>query len=655
MSDAGQLPTQANGMESQYRFEALVALICSKLASARPQNIDGMVTQSLQEIGEAMGGNRVLFAQVNAQTGELLARAQYRSTEPPFPQRLSIGELNPWMWGKVMAGEVLNVHDTSALPDEAVVDRVYFQRINLCSYFAVPVVIDGTPRYMLAVGSVGRKVAWAEEAVPRLRVLAQVLASALMRCDAEEILRQNEQMFRAFVEKAPLPIMLAPAPDGKPLYFNPEFTRLFGYARDDVPEPAAWWPLAYPDPEYRAERMVGWERAKAAASNSDETREANEAEICAKDGRRVFSQIRLAMIESRMLIFFHDMTERRQAERALRLTQFAVDHNPGMIFRIDARGRFVYANQSACRGFGWSMAELLTRRIWDISGTLTEQIWPQRVATVREQGGVSLESVYRRKDGSTFPVEAHIHYLRFAGEESFFVFALDISARRAAQEAAHSQLQRVQALAAGLSRSEEQQRRELARLLHDEIGQNLFAVTTQLLSLKNRVPAEQETIGKILMQLDGIARDTRELTFELCPPELYQLGLSAALKRLADQFGKRHHIAVTLAGGGDGPTDLNARGLLYHAVRELLINVAKHAKASHVTVWIKQQGIATHVGVEDNGIGYNAEAVNEKRGFGLFYLRERIELLGGRLLVDAAPGAGCRVRIDLPAEEMKPE
>ena len=107
------------GIESQYRFEVLVASICSRLANAQPDNVDELVTQSLAQIGDAMGGNRVLLAQVEEATGELLARAQFRTTDPPFPERLSIGELNPSMWRTLTSGEVSNVPDVAALPGAA--------------------------------------------------------------------------------------------------------------------------------------------------------------------------------------------------------------------------------------------------------------------------------------------------------------------------------------------------------------------------------------------------------------------------------------------------------------------------------------------------------------------------------------------------------
>jgi PAS domain S-box-containing protein len=642
-------------MEDGFRFESLVATICSSLANAEPQNIDERVRVALRQIAEAVGGNRVLLGQADEKTRELVARVQYRSTEPPFPQRLSIGELNPLLWRTMVAGEVANVPDVAALPEEGRVDREYFLKINLLSYVAVPVCVNGALRYMLAVGSVGVKVEWAVEAVPRLRVLAEVLASALMRCDAEREVRENEQLFRAFVEHAPVPIALIPGPDQAQLYFNPEFTRLFGYTREDLPELASWWQKAYPDPVYRAERWAGWERYVAASPETGWLQDSTEAEIRTRDGEVRYAQIRLATVRGYKLVFFSDLTEWRQAEAALRLTQYAVDHNPVIIFRIDKAGRFVYANETACQEFGYSPAELLTKNIWDISGIVSREDWPARSGTVMDQGDVTLESVYRRKDGETFPVEVHIHAMHFSGEGYFFCFALDASERRAAQEAAHSHLKRMQALAGELSRAEERQRRELATVLHDEIGQNLFAVTTQVLALQNRVESEKENLGKVLALLDRISQDTRELTFELCPPILYQIGLAPALQRLMDQMSRRHKVEIRLTGGGVGPPDLNVRGLAYHAVRELVNNAAKHAQAQHVWVDVREEGAGLRICVEDDGIGYDCDSHDRRNGFGLFHLSERIELLGGRVDIDAAVGQGCRVRIDLPLESPRTE
>ena len=520
---------------------------------------------------------------------------------------------------------------------------------------AVPVVIDGALKFMLAIGNVGEKRDWPKEAVPRLRVLAEVLAIALLRCEAEVVMESTARIFRAFVEQAPLPIMLVPGPDRAPLYFNPAFTRLFGYEREDLPVPAAWWPQAYPDPQYRASRIAVYNSAVTRSIESGLSQDATEAKIRRKDGSISYADIRLAPVEGFKLFFFSDLTARREIERELRLTQYAVDRNPAMIFRIDSSGRFVYANEAALRQFKLSPAEINNCFIWDISVTLDKSRWEERSAEIREKGGTSLESVYRRKDGTTFPVEVYIHALELTENDSFFCFAMDITARRAAQEEAFASHKRIKALAAELSRSEEEQRRELARLLHDDIGQDLFAVTTQLLSLKNRAPSESVTIGNALNLLDEITRHTRELTFELCPPELAQVGLSAALQRLVDSFRNRYEMAIDFQGAGTGPKDLDVRGLAFHAVRELLFNVVKHAKATKTTVAYGEIDGRMHIDVSDNGTGYNGEqAPTHKPGFGLFYLRERVELLGGSLNVDCSRG-GCRVSVELPLEGLAGE
>ena len=156
-------------------------------------------------------------------------------------------------------------------------------------------------------------------------------------------------------------------------------------------------------------------------------------------------------------------------------------------------------------------------------------------------------------------------------------------------------------------------------------------------------------VEKALALLDKVTRDTRELTFELCPPVLYQLGLMPALQRLADQFTSRHGIASTVTGKTLGPTDLNARGLAYQAVRELLNNAAKHSHAKTMTIDAAETNGDVVITVQDDGVGFDPQQLRPGNGgFGLFHLRERMELLGGNLSIESAPGKGCRVQLRLP-------
>ena len=113
-------------------------------------------------------------------------------------------------------------------------------------------------------------------------------------------------------------------------------------------------------------------------------------------------------------------------------------------------------------------------------------------------------------------------------------------------------------------------------------------------------------IEKALALLDQITRDTRDLTYELCPPVLYQMGLILALQRLAEQFTQRYGIARTANGRTLGPEDLNLRGLAYQTIRELLNNTAKHAHAKNVDIMVAEIDGNVRVTLTDDGIGFDS-------------------------------------------------
>jgi len=471
--------------------------------------------------------------------------------------------------------------------------------------------------------------------------------------------RKSDQLFRAFVENAPVPVLLSPSPDDGKLYLNPAFTQAMGYTREDLRTAEDYFSQVYPDPAYRDERRLRWEELVSKGPATGAYQDMGESEVQTKAGEVRHMQARVALVQGHRLTFFSDLTARRKAEAALRLTQYAVDNNPAMFYRVDTSGKFVYVNDAACRQTGYTPAELIGRYLWDVSTTITREGWELRLAGLREQGSISLESVFARKDGSRFPVEVRSYFMEFGGEGYFFTFAFNITARREAQEAVHKHLRQIEQLATELTRSEEQQRRDLAVVLHDGIGQNLFAVTTQLLAIKESKAEEGATgdgqngmaprIEKVVRILDEISRDTRNLTFELCPPVLYQMGLDTALKRLVDQFAAKYGIACVLEGSGVGPEDLNIRGLAYQGVRELLNNAAKHSNAQRVAVTLSQTAEALHVTVADDGVGLDeAEAAKPKDGFGLFRLRERIQLLGGRFSIESGTGFGFKAHFSLP-------
>jgi len=211
-----------------------------------------------------------------------------------------------------------------------------------------------------------------------------------------------------------------------------------------------------------------------------------------------------------------------------------------------------------------------------------------------------------------------------------------------------------------LSRSEDRQRRRLATVLHDDLAQNLFAASVQLVALRDR-PANGGTVpllDRSISLVNQALQQARDLTVELCPPTLYETGLIRALIELADRFSRRYEIACRVVSAcEDTRFGSDIEILLYQAVRELLTNVRRHARARHVEIRLEMLDDKPALSVIDDGVGFPASPAgggHSKSGFGLFNIRERINSLGGRVEVKPGTDGGCCVRLVLPATAAVP-
>jgi signal transduction histidine kinase len=154
--------------------------------------------------------------------------------------------------------------------------------------------------------------------------------------------------------------------------------------------------------------------------------------------------------------------------------------------------------------------------------------------------------------------------------------------------------------------------------------------------------------------------DTRNLISELSSPSMHEIGLGAVISEyLEEQIANRLGLETELVDNIDDEInkrlDENARVLLFRNVRELLVNVVKHAKASKVRVHLTEVDDEVKIAVEDDGIGFDPGAIHDQKGkssgFGLFSIQERMTDLGGTFAVQSAPGKGCRVTLTVPVDK----
>jgi chemotaxis family two-component system sensor kinase Cph1 len=232
---------------------------------------------------------------------------------------------------------------------------------------------------------------------------------------------------------------------------------------------------------------------------------------------------------------------------------------------------------------------------------------------------------------------------------------IDNSRRQRALDAAHAmagelerrvteRTEQLRLLASHLEAVEDRERRQVARDLHDDLGQTLAAARIRLAALcddpRAEVNAKANEVGRLI---DDAGRSIRSLAAQLAPAVLNELGIGPALDWLGDEIGRVFGLKVTVTDDGNPkPLDQDARSIVYRAARELLINVAKHAGTDAASLSSETIGDRLRVCVSDRGKGYapDTAATGAPRGLGLLSVRERLSLIGGTAEIGPNPGGG---------------
>ena len=256
-----------------------------------------------------------------------------------------------------------------------------------------------------------------------------------------------------------------------------------------------------------------------------------------------------------------------------------------------------------------------------------------------------------RLDGKVRDVEIALAPLPDHGRTMLQMVISDITQRKhEALELARSR-HALRGLSERLVEAREDERRRIARELHDELGQRLTALKMELASLKPGPGshANAERVGAMLEMLDETVASVRRISADLRPLMLDDLGLNAAIEWLARDAARRMGIKITVRlGDADPPLGERAAIALYRMVQEALTNVARHAAATEVRIEIRQFEGALELSVHDNGVGFAEHATQKEGSFGLLGIRERAYMLGGTLQVDSPGEGGGRVTVRLP-------
>lgn len=345
----------------------------------------------------------------------------------------------------------------------------------------------------------------------------------------------------------------------------------------------------------------------------------------------------------------------RESEERYRLMAESV-HD--VIFSLDMGGRLLFVNKRAEAVSGYTLGELEGRECIEfLSEESRETVIGMFGKTLPRNlhQGIELEVEFLTRDGIRRVLEVKlVQVFNSSKRLQFYGVARDITQRKEAERRLLEYQQQLRSLASQLSLTEARERKRIAADLHDRIGQALALTQIKLGTLKagtssaKQIRSIDETIGLIEVTI----RDVRTLIFNLSSPLLYEVGLKAALEQLVEQFQAEHGILISVEDDGlPKPIDIDGSVVLFQAVRELMLNVVKHARARHIRVSMHCRNNSIEITVQDDGAGFdvsrNAFRPGRRGGYGLFSIRERLEYLGGSLSVKSSPGQGTKAALAL--------
>jgi PAS domain S-box-containing protein len=353
-----------------------------------------------------------------------------------------------------------------------------------------------------------------------------------------------------------------------------------------------------------------------------------------------------------------DITARKQAEQAQRESEdklrLILDSTAEAIYGIDLECRCTFCNPACLRALGYEHAdELLGKNMHHLIHQTRADGTPFPVEECRilrtaltGEGVHADDEVLRRANGTSFPVEYWCYPQRKGQDVAGAVVAfVDITARKLADAALAS-------VSGKLIEAQEQERRRIARELHDDIGQRLALLSIELAQLQQSPSNPSEfggRIGKLRMQTSEIAADVQSLSHELHSSRLQYLGLAAALKGFCQEFSEQQKVEVDFQ-THDLPTSLSPDISLcfFRVLQEALHNAAKHSgvRQFEVRLWGGLEEI--HLTISDSGVGFERDEAKASQGLGLISMQERLKLLKGTLSIESRLQHGTTIHASVP-------
>ena len=642
-------------------LERVISDLSARLSAAAPERLGLEIQRGLKRLLSLGKADRVYWYENRDGSGAFARKyfVRKRGVAAP-PALIGIGDV-PWVTERLLRGEPIILRKIADLPEDAVRERRFFEKHRVKSVALIPSSRSAKRKGLLGLASTSSERTWADDLVSQLLVLSNVIATCLQGANAQQAQGESEALFRHVVEQSLVGIVLESVEGGLSLV-NPAFCSMLGYTKQELlrlscsqishPEDAeAEKPLFE---ELRHGRRAGYQLEKR---------------FFRKDGSEMWGHISISTLKGSasnpplVIGMVQDITVRKATEEQVRTSEArlnsTLDALPSHIAILDHRGTIVALNAR------WDLAAADGIKISGIKiganfFDTCEALRGNNASKVREVAeqvrslltGMPKTNPLLQQMRTAIGADAwyEVRVARFEENGLPLVVLSYIDVTEIVRT--RHELQR---LTGRLIQAHEVERHRISRDLHDDIGQRVSLLSTNLETLSGELSADGRAslslkAKSLQRQASDLASDIHQLSHELHSSRLQHLGLAAALKELCDKVTAQRQIDVELRTNHLPkyiPQDLALT--LFRVAQEALNNVIKHSGARAVLVEALKIQARVRLRIKDNGIGFDYS--RQSSGIGLTSMRERLRVVGGKFLVDSSLNQGTEIAAEVYISE----